>query len=110
MSKEFLLGLNFRKEAVKIEGKNFTVKEMDAKTSQSYSNSLYKVVNGKVKYDTSTAMTKLVMLTLCDEEGNRIFGDNDHGLIEQLPGHIVEKVFKVAQKLNNLDAEEVEKN
>lgn len=111
MSKEFLLGLNFRSKELIIEGHKFIIKEMDASTAEKYESSLYKIVGQSVKYDASKAKTKLVMLTLYDEEGKeRVFQDKDYGLVENLPSHVVNEIFNVASSLNNLDVEEAEKN
>lgn len=110
MSKEFLLGLAFSQETIQIEGKTFIVKEMDAGTSNKYEASLYKIVNNKPIYDVKNAKLKLVLLTLHDEQGNRVFAENDLGIIEQLPSHIVDEIFQVASSLNGLNQDEAEKN
>jgi hypothetical protein len=110
MNKEFLAGLSFRSEEIELEGHKFKVVEMNASTAEKYESSLYKIVNNSVKYDASKAKTKLVLLTLCDENGKRIYNDNDYGLVENLPSHIVNEIFNVASGLNNLDVEETEKN
>lgn len=111
MSKEFLLGLSFRSEKIKIEGQEFVVKEMTAKTAEVYESSLYNIVGKSIKYDASKAKTKLVMLTLYEADGvKRVFEDKDYELVTTLPAHIVDQVFEVASNLNNLDAEQVEKN
>jgi len=110
MSKEFLLGLNFREQELIIEGTKFLVKEMTADVAQKYESSLYKITGQNIKYDASEAKTKLVLFTLHDADGKRIFDDKDYGLIKGMPAHVIDEVFQVASNLNNLDAEKAEKN
>lgn len=110
MSKEFLLGLSFREQKVTIDGTDFIVKEMNAETANKYESSLYKIQGQSFKYDASEAKVKLLMFTLHDLDGKRVFEDKDLGLVKQLPAHVVDLVFDVASNLNNLNAEETEKN
>ena len=56
---------------------------------------------------------RLLARTLCDEQGNRHFGDHEIGDIGQLEGRGLARVFRVAMRLNALDAqshEDIEKN
>ena len=108
MSKEKLLGLNFREEEVTLGGEKYLVKEMNADKAQKYESGLYKFVGDKIKYDASEAKTRLVLFTLHDLDGKRVFEDNDYGLVKELPAHIVDQVFQVASNLNNMD--DAEKN
>lgn len=110
MSKEYLLGLDFSQQIVKLGEKEYIVKEMDAETANKYESSLYTIKGDKVDFDTSKAKTKLVLLTLYDLDGKRVFEDKDYGHVAKLPAHIVDKVYQIASNLNNLNAEEVEKN
>lgn len=58
-------------------------------------------------------MGRLLVRCLCDEEGKRLFSDDDGDEIEQLTGYIVDGLAEKARKLNRLDAvslEELQKN
>ena len=108
MSKEKLLGLNFREKEITLGDEKYVVKEMNADKAQKYESSLYKFVGENIKYDASEAKTRLVLFTLHDLEGKRVFDDKDYGLVKDLPAHIVDKVFQIASNLNNM--EDAEKN
>jgi len=110
MSMEKLMGLCFRQEEITLAKEKYLVKEMTAATAGTYESSLYKIVGTSIKYDASQAKTKLVMLTLHDMDGKRVFADKDFELVRQLPAHVVDEVFQVATNLNNLDPETTEKN
>lgn len=100
----------FKQEEFEYNGNKFIVKEMNAKDAGEYEASLYKVIGNQVKYDTKLAKIKLLLFTLCDAEGKRLFGLNDMEKIGQFPSSFVDKVFQVASKLNALEKESPEKN
>lgn len=51
---------------------------------------------------------KLVALTIVDEEGNRIFSQQDVNLLGKKSALALNRVFEVAQRLNGLKPEDVE--
>ena len=56
---------------------------------------------------------KLLVRTICDDKGKRIFTDKDTDLLGSKAASALEKIFDVAQKLNKLggkDFEDIEKN
>ena len=110
MGREKLFELEFEQIEIDIKGDKYIVKEMNAKDAGEYESSLYTVVGQTVKYNTKNAKEKLVLRTLCEVNGDRIFGDNDIALIGKLPASVVDKVFQIASKLNGLEKEGTEKN
>jgi len=106
MSKEKLLGLSFREKTIKLGDDEYLVKEMNAELAEKYESSLYKIVGNDVKYDASKAKTKMVLYTLHDLDGKRVFNDNDYGLIKQLPAHVVDQIFQTASNLNGVEGAE----
>jgi hypothetical protein len=48
----------------------------------------------------SSAYVELLVRTVCDESGERLFGDNDQRLIEQRSPDAVKRLLDVALKLN----------
>ena len=101
--KSKLLALCLKSEQLEIEGINLVIKEMTAGDASKYENSLYKIVNGKVVYNTEEAKAKLFALTAHDENGDRMFDVTDIEQIKQIPAHVVDAVFQVASKLNGLE-------
>lgn len=51
---------------------------------------------------------KLVALTVVDEEGKRLFSDEDAKLLGQKSAAALNRVFEVAQRLSGLTPEDVE--
>ena len=110
MGKEKLFEALFAQEEIEINGEKFIVKEMNAKDAGEYESSLYKQVGSTIQYVTKNAKEKLVIRTLCDVEGKKIFEINDIEQVGTLPASVVDKVFQFASKLNGLEKGESEKN
>jgi hypothetical protein len=110
-----LMAMTFNQETININGTTFIVKEMNAQDKAIYENSIYeyKQVGKELKVipKLEGAKTKLVIYTLHDEKGEKVFkGLEDLGLVEKLPASIIEKICDTAGKLNGLNQEEVTKN
>jgi hypothetical protein len=53
---------------------------------------------------------RLLVLTICDEQGVRLFGDNDIAVVSGLPAMSIDKLWDASCKLVGLRPEDVEKN
>lgn len=65
------------------------------------------------KMNLQNMRAKLVALTVVDEEGNRIFSDEDAKLLGQKSASALNRIFEVAQRLSGLtpaDVDELTKN
>lgn len=51
---------------------------------------------------------RLVSLAVCDESGNRLFGDEDVAALGAKSAKALDRVFAVAQRLNGIGAEQVD--
>lgn len=51
---------------------------------------------------------RLVSLAVCDESGDRLFGDADIAALGAKSAKALDRVFAVAQRLNGIGAEQVE--
>ena len=51
---------------------------------------------------------KLVVLTLCDESGKRLFTDMQVNAVGKKSAAVLDRIFGVAQRLNGLTAKDVE--
>lgn len=49
----------------------------------------------------------LAVRTLCDQQGNRLFTDDDLDAVSGLSARELDKVFSVAQRLNGIGADDV---
>ena len=110
MGKEKLFEALFAQEEIEINGEKFIVKEMNAKDAGEYESSLYKQVGNSIQYVTKNAKEKLVIRTLFEVNGDRVFGLNDIEQVGQLPASVVDRAFQVATNLNGLEKEGTEKN
>lgn len=110
MGKESLLKIAFKHEEIEIGGEKYQIRELSSGEASKYQASVVKVVNGRPQYDLKNSMRDLIMLSLCDEKGDRVFSDEDAGMIDMLPSSVSEQIFKTAQKVNGMDAESAEKN
>lgn len=51
---------------------------------------------------------RLAVKTICDAEGNRLFGDDDADTLGKKSGKALDRIFDVAQRLNGIGQKEVE--
>lgn len=93
------------------------IKGLTGAERDSYEQSMFTVSeNGKkvdVKMNRGNLRAKLLVKTICDEAGNRIFTDSDVDALGSKSASALERLFPVAQKLSGLsdkDVEDIEKN
>jgi hypothetical protein len=61
--------------------------------------------------DLATAMAMLIVRTLIDGDGARVFHDGDEAQVKRLPSKITTRIFKAAKALNQVgDTEKLEGN
>lgn len=51
---------------------------------------------------------RLLVLALCDENGTRLFGNQEAELLGTVPALIIDKLFSIAQRLGGLSPADVE--
>lgn len=61
-----------------------------------------------VKMNLKNIRAKLVAMCVVDEQGNRIFRDEDAELLGQKSAAALNRIFEVAQRLSGLRSEDVE--
>lgn len=110
MAKQDLMKLAIKEQIVMIGDEKIIVKELTAGQASAYQHSLYKIVKGKPEVKAEGAEIKLVILCSYNEDGSKYFDMADMELVKNLPGWVVEKLYNVANKLNNPSKEELEKN
>jgi len=105
MSKDNLINIKLAQEEVDIKGEKYIVKEMTAGEASNYESDLFSMVNGKPVYNTKNAKAKLVLSVLYQDDV-KVFEPKDLSLLEKMPSSILNKLFDVASKLNNLGQSE----
>lgn len=88
MSKEFLMGLKRNEIEVELDGKKYIVKECTIAEYLEYTESL---LNKE-----PNAQCKLVLSTLHDANGARVFDKKDIALIEMMPASVVSMLWAKA--------------
>lgn len=51
---------------------------------------------------------RLAVMTVCDDQGNRLFDDGDAAALGRKSSKALDRVFEVAQRLNGLSTKDVE--
>jgi hypothetical protein len=64
--------------------------------------------DGAARY--ANIRARLLVLTICDEQGVRLFADNDIAVVSGLPAMSIDKLWDASCKLVGLRPEDVEKN
>ncbi len=115
--------LNWGKEAitavpVKEKGGNIYVRSVSGKERYNYLLDIRKAQDAgggdSVDYNAMfDAAVTLIIMTVCDKEGNTLFTEDDREAIELWPSDVFDKVSTVAMRKNGIDAdaeEDAEKN
>jgi hypothetical protein len=83
--------------------RNITAAELDSWQCETY------VANGgNVEVNRENIRCRLLIRSLVDEAGQRIFADNEAHLLGAKNTKVVERLYKVAEKLNAVTSAEVE--
>jgi len=109
MSLQHLMELKFNEEEIIIGEEKYLVREMNCGDFGKYQASIIKFVNNKPEYEAKNAQKNLIMYSLRDMDGKRVFKDKDGELVEKLPKSAGEKIFEIATRLNGM-GEEAAKN
>ncbi|MGM0409188.1 MAG: hypothetical protein ACQEQF_00380 [Bacillota bacterium] len=64
--------------------------------------------NQKAEYKQENLRARLVAYTVVDEDGNRIFSENDIKKLGEKSAKALDRVFEVAQELNGISDEDVD--
>tara|TARA_R110002020_G_scaffold237758_4_gene450126 strand:- start:185 stop:619 length:435 start_codon:yes stop_codon:yes gene_type:complete len=84
------------------------VQGMTAKERDQYETSCIVQKNGRRNFNLIDARAKLVMLSVVDDKGTRLFDASDVSRLSQMPASVIDKLFTVAQKLSGISDEDVE--
>lgn len=112
LSREEFLALRPPVEAVDLEGHGKVfVKGLQADERDDYEQSLLERGpdgRSRVKRVQRNVRASLVVRCLCDENGERLFRDNEVEAIGHVDASVVDKLWDIARKLSGMDNEEEE--
>jgi len=106
---DILSKVSLKKETVLVEawGGEVIVSEMSGTTRDAWEQAIReKDVTGKLV----SARAKLIVCTVVDDQGEKLFKDEDLMAIGKLSGSVLEQVCEVAMRLNGLGSESIDKS
>lgn len=112
-TKEQLLAIDIEKEKVELFGGCVYVRGMTGTERDRWEQTMLndsKKSKGEV-YDHMRA--SIVVRTVCDDKGNRLFSDDDIPRVSLMPAAVLDKMYGVGARLSGVskdDAEELAKN
>lgn len=83
------------------------VKGLSGAERDQFENSIISMRGKDQKINLSNIRAKLASLSICDEDGNRLFTDADVLALSQKSAAALQRVFSVAQRLSGLAEEDV---
>lgn len=89
-------------------GGDVIVSTMTGEARDAWEQSLVISEGGKSRTNMENIRARLVVSTVVDENGNRLFTDKDVSVLGRKSGAALERVCKVAQRLNGLTNDDVE--
>lgn len=73
-----------------------------------YENSVVRLSGRKRQIHLANARAQLLLMTVHDQHGKRMFGDADIGRLCQIPANIADPILDVARRLSGMASEEIE--
>ncbi len=99
---------DIRIEPVKAWGGTVYVKGMTGAERDAFEASVITLKGNKQNFNLKNVRAKLCVMTLCDDEGKRLFEDADLEVLSGKSAEELSKVFVVAQRLSGISKEDVE--
>jgi len=102
------IGAVLKLEGCKIaEGKIIYVREMTGTERDAFEASIVTMRGKNHDVNLKGARAKLLVKTLANEAGSRMFKDGEENLVGALGADLVDKLFTVAQKVNGMSEKDV---
>ena len=102
------LKLNLKVEPVQVGDLKICVKTLTGRERDAFENSCFKGKGKARELSTENIRAKLLVRSICDSSGVRLFADNETELLGDLPADALDTLFTVAQKLSGLGQSDVE--
>jgi hypothetical protein len=84
------------------------VREMTGAERDAYEAETYQVSGKTVELNRQNARARLLVRCLSDEQGKRIFGDDDADVLGTKSGAVLDRLYVIAQRVNKLTAKDLE--
>jgi hypothetical protein len=110
--KEQFLALKSRLkiEAVKIDGmaEPVYVRTLTGRERDAFESSCFMTKGKNRELNTENLRAKLLVRSICDADGQRLFADADVVLLGDMPADVLDALFAKAQELSGLGTKDVE--
>lgn len=94
-------------------GGSVYIKSLTGTERDLYESSITQIKGKEAKLDWRNARAKLLVFTICDQDGNRLFNESEIGELGKKSASALQRLFDVATEMNGLSStseEELEKN
>ena len=107
---EILASRDLRDETIDVPewGGKIRVRSLTGWERDQYETSITQQSGGNVTFNLLNARAKMVALTVIDDDGDRVFSDEDTIELGKTSAVAVNRIFEVAQRLSGLTNEDVE--
>lgn len=107
LNKAELLAISLKTKEVKLESGTVTIREFTTSDREAF-----EMLAMKMSKDNNSKNMKasVIVKSIINKEGTRVFGDDENGLISQMPSTITQKIFNEILEINGMagDALDVE--
>ena len=88
------------------EGAYVFVRSLTAEERDNWESSLIVGEGDQRKFDQSNVRARLVVRCLCNEKGDRLFADEQAGMLGKKSAKVVARLFDAAQRMNGIGVKE----
>lgn len=89
-------------------GGEIYIRCMTGEERSRYDNLAYSLRGEKVEVNRMNFRERLLVFTLCDESGNKIFEEEDISLLAKKSGAILDRLYVVSARVNGMRKEDME--
>ena len=89
-------------------GQTLNVRTLTGNERDDFENAVQTASKNKGGIDLRGLKIKLVLLTLCDEDGELLFDATDALVLNSKSSKVIDRIFQISQRLNGLTAEDTE--
>lgn len=104
LNKEDLLGVVLATKVVKLKTGSVMIKEFTTSAREEFELMAMKMSTGGAK----NMKAKLIAISCINENGTRLFGDDEVGKISQMPSSITEVLFNAILEINGMATDSLE--
>ncbi|OGO12737.1 MAG: hypothetical protein A2Y53_04900 [Chloroflexi bacterium RBG_16_47_49] len=105
---DILKATDIQIEPVEAWGGTVYVKGMTGKERDRFEASIVHIHGKKQDVNLENVRAKLCVMSMCDENGKRLFADSDAPLLTEKSACELQKVFAVAQRLSGITDEDID--